>query len=121
MPDIQVRRRWSSATFAGNSQGIRRCRGKGPAGGGGQPNTYQWQAARRQFHGEPLRGRLLVEVTIYSKTKRRADWDNFHKLSMDALSGIVWEDESRIERALVQKCYEPKNPRIVIEVTSVEG
>ena len=76
---------------------------------------YGYQA-RSQFHGEPLRGRLAIEVTIYFKTKRRADWDNFHKLSMDALSGIVWEDDSQIEQALVRKCYDKERPRIEVEV-----
>ena len=33
---------------------------------------YQWQA-RTQFHCDPLRGCLAIEVAIYFPTKRRTD------------------------------------------------
>lgn len=80
---------------------------------------YQWQA-KGQFHGEPLRGRLSIDVTIYFATKRKVDWDNFHKLSMDALTGIVWEDDSQIEEARVRKAYDRHNPRIEIAISVLE-
>jgi hypothetical protein len=52
-------------------------------------------------------------VTIYFPTKRHSDWDNFRKLSMDALSGIVWEDDRQI--SMRQSCVRRSigdNPRI---------
>lgn len=76
---------------------------------------YAWQA-RSQYHGNPLSGRLRIEITIYFGTKRKADWDNFHKLSMDALTGIVWADDSQIEEATVVKRYDKQNPRIEIVI-----
>lgn len=79
---------------------------------------YQWQALG-QFHGEPLSCPLSIVVTIYFPTRRRADWDNFHKLSMDALSGIVWEDDSQIEEARVLKRYDKENPRIEIAIAAI--
>tara|TARA_R100000365_G_C2726532_1_gene57730 strand:- start:594 stop:917 length:324 start_codon:yes stop_codon:yes gene_type:complete len=89
------------------------------AAGKALKEDYQWQA-RSQFHGEPLSVPLAIEVTIYFPTKRRSDWDNFHKLSMDALSGIVWEDDSQIEDARVLKRYDKYKPRIEITITPLQ-
>lgn len=50
---------------------------------------------------------------------RKSDWDNFHKLSMDALTGIVWADDSQIVEANVRKEYDPKKPRIEIVVNAL--
>jgi Holliday junction resolvase RusA-like endonuclease len=44
--------------------------------------------ARAQWRGKPLTGDIDLSVTLYFGTKRKADWDNFHKLWADALNGI---------------------------------
>lgn len=80
---------------------------------------YQWEA-RSQYKGDPLEGPLKIEITLYFKTKRIVDWDNFHKLSMDALSGIVWQDDSQILDAVVHKRRDKENPRIEITVDNLE-
>lgn len=74
---------------------------------------YYWQA-KQQWKKEPLQGDIKIEIELYFGTKRIADWDNFHKLSMDALSGIVWEDDSQIVDARVRKFYDKEKPRIEI-------
>lgn len=75
--------------------------------------SYQWQV-KSQYRGKPLDGSLEVEIKLYFGTKRRSDWDNFHKLSMDALTGIVWVDDSQIQKATVEKFFDKANPRIEI-------
>lgn len=75
--------------------------------------AYQWQA-RSQWRRKPLTGPLQLTIRLYHGTKRKVDWDNFHKLSMDALTGIVWEDDSQVQEATVIKGYDPKEPRIEI-------
>jgi hypothetical protein len=35
----------------------------------------------------PLEGDIAVSITLYFGTKRRADLDNFNKLSLNALTG----------------------------------
>lgn len=72
-----------------------------------------------KLHGEPLQGRLEIEVTLCFDRNARKDWDNFHKLSMDALYGIVWEDDDQIDRAHVHKRYDEENPRIEVTVTVI--
>lgn len=76
---------------------------------------YQWEA-KSQWKKPMLTCEIAIGIKIYFGTKRKADWDNFHKLSMDALSGIVWEDDSQIKKCLVEVFYDKENPRLEISV-----
>jgi Holliday junction resolvase RusA-like endonuclease len=78
--------------------------------------SYQWQA-KSQHSGPPFEGPVSVSIVLYFQTKRQGDWDNFHKISMDALTGIVWVDDKQIKSARVTMSYDKKNPRIEIEVS----
>jgi Holliday junction resolvase RusA-like endonuclease len=80
--------------------------------------SYQFQA-KTQWKRKPLTGPLQVAIKLFHGTKRKSDWDNFHKLSMDALTGIVWADDSQIMEADVCKFYDPKKPRIEIVVNEL--
>lgn len=77
---------------------------------------YYWQA-KSQYKGKPLTSDLELTVELFFGTKRVQDWDNFHKLSMDALTGVVWEDDSQIQVAHVYKKYDKENPRIEITIS----
>lgn len=77
---------------------------------------YQWEA-RSQWKGKPLQGDIEVSITLYFGTKRKADLDNFNKLSLDALTGIVWEDDSQIADMRVRRAYDKTRPRIEINVS----
>jgi crossover junction endodeoxyribonuclease RusA len=76
---------------------------------------YQLEA-RAQWKGKPLKGEVRMHVMLYFGTKRRADWDNFHKLSCDALSGIAYDDDSQIRQVTVMLAYDKQKPRIEIAV-----
>lgn len=100
------------------------CRGNFPtrymtAEGKTLKEDYKWQA-KSQYKKKPLKGELEVWTTLYLKTKRKADIDNFNKIYFDALSGIVWEDDSQIVEHHVSKRYDAKNPRIEVEVNIIE-
>ena len=79
---------------------------------------YGWQI-KSQYHGKPLKGNLEVSITTYHDSRRKNDWDNFHKLSMDSMSGLVYEDDSQIVCAVVKKDYDHDNPRIEIEINQL--
>lgn len=69
--------------------------------------------ARMQYKGKPLKTLLSVYIRIYFKDKRVRDFDNWHKISMDSLTGIVYEDDSQIKLATIQIMERDKeNPRI---------
>lgn len=72
--------------------------------------------ARAQYDGPTLEGELSVAVCLFFGDRRRRDWDNYHKLTMDALEGIAWADDSQIKRALVTVHYDKADPRTEIIV-----
>ena len=70
----------------------------------------------KQWKTVPLKCPISVVIDTYHDNHRKNDWDNFHKLSMDSLTNIVYEDDSQIEQAIVTKHYDKENPRIEIEI-----
>ena len=96
------------------------CRGNHPAlymsaEGKAIKQAYQWQA-RAQWKRKLLTSPLQVGFTLYFGTKRRADADNFSKLVLDALTDIVYHDDSQIQELNIRKAFDKKNPRIEVEV-----
>jgi Holliday junction resolvase RusA-like endonuclease len=65
---------------------------------------YQWEA-KAQWKGKPLEGDIEVSITLYFGTKRRADLDNFNKLSLDALTCIVYVDDAQIAELHLKWAY----------------
>jgi Holliday junction resolvase RusA-like endonuclease len=78
--------------------------------------AYQWEA-KSQWKGQPLEGDIDVSITLYFGTKRRADLDNFNKLSLDALTGIVYLDDSQIAKLSIERGYDKASPRIEVTVS----
>lgn len=90
------------------------------AEGKGIKEGYQWEA-KNQWRGSALlKGELRASIALYFRTKRRVDWDNFHKLSCDALSGIVYEDDSQIKYVQVFVLHDKARPRIEVTVGPLE-
>lgn len=77
---------------------------------------YQWEA-KAQWRRPVFEGDMRVEIKLFFSDNRRRDWDNWHKISMDALTGIVWRDDSQVVKATVEKCLDPKKPRIEIIIS----
>jgi Holliday junction resolvase RusA-like endonuclease len=75
--------------------------------------AYQWEA-QAQWQGKPLTGDIELSITLYFGTKRRADLDNFNKLSLDALTGIAYEDDSQIAVLHLYRGYDTLRPRIQV-------
>ena len=76
---------------------------------------YHFEARSQWGRRPPLTGDVELRVMLYFGTKRRADIDNFHKLSLDALTSVVYEDDSQIRALHVERAYDKGNPRIEIE------
>ncbi len=77
--------------------------------------AYQWEA-RAQWKGKPLAGDIDVSMTLYFGTKRKADLDNFNKLSLDALTGIAYLDDSQIAKLTIARAYDKAHPRIEMTI-----
>jgi crossover junction endodeoxyribonuclease RusA len=98
------------------------CRGAFPtrymtAKGKALKTDYQWQI-KSQYREKALKGKIGMEVRLYFGTKRKSDIDNFNKILLDSLSGLVYEDDSQIEWMRTEKHYDPKKPRIELEIFS---
>jgi Holliday junction resolvase RusA-like endonuclease len=80
--------------------------------------VYQWEA-KKQWRFPPLVGDLAVSVWLFFGDNKRRDWDNWHKISMDSLTGICWNDDSQIQQATVRKKVDTENPRIEIYIENI--
>jgi Holliday junction resolvase RusA-like endonuclease len=69
-----------------------------------------------QWHSSPITGDVEIHVKLYFGTRRKADIDNFGKLILDSLTDIVWEDDSQIQKMLVEKFYCKEDPRIELSI-----
>ena len=76
---------------------------------------YQWEA-KAQWRKFPLTTDVNIVVRLFFGDKRRRDFDNFHKISIDALTGIVFLDDSQIKKATIVMDYDKENPRIEIDI-----
>lgn len=77
--------------------------------------AYQLEA-RSQYRGPLLTKQLEVKAFFYFGSKRRTDFDNFNKLWADALSGIVYEDDSQIREFVWRRFYDKNKPRIELAI-----
>jgi len=81
--------------------------------------SYSIQA-RNQYKGSLLSSNLSVYIRLYFPDKRVRDWDNWHKLSMDSLTGILWLDDTQIKLATVQIMeVDKKDPRIELIIDEI--
>lgn len=69
---------------------------------------------------EPLTGRLHVRVFAHPPDRRRRDLDNITKALLDALErGGVYEDDSQIDRLVVERGEVIKGGKAIVEITEV--
>ncbi|HET7679075.1 MAG TPA: RusA family crossover junction endodeoxyribonuclease [Xanthobacteraceae bacterium] len=69
-----------------------------------------------QWRGTILKEDLTPTLRFYFKTKRKQDLDNYNKLVLDALSGIVYLDDSQVAGLHLYRCYDKDRPRIEVDV-----
>lgn len=69
--------------------------------------------------GEPIPGRIAIEMWFHQPDRRRRDCGNYVKLIEDALTGVVYLDDWQIQRQVWEDCgIDRENPRVEIEVRS---
>lgn len=80
--------------------------------------SYQWQA-KSQWKQKPSKRVFEISVELYFKDKRRRDVDDYNKILLDSLTGIVWSDDSQIWKITITKFIDAKKPRIEVDITEV--
>ncbi len=70
--------------------------------------------AKQQYKWSILEWNISAYIRIFFKDKRVRDWDNWHKISMDSLSWIIYKDDAQLKLVTVDIIYwyDKENPRI---------
>lgn len=64
----------------------------------------------------PLDARYCLTVHAYFGDKRVRDIDNVSKNVMDALNGVLWDDDSQVDKLVVERHLDREEPRAVVAV-----
>lgn len=71
---------------------------------------------RSQWHVEPHSGLLAVTIRQYFGDKRKRDVDAYIKIILDAMEGIVYENDNQVVRLVAEKFYDKDRPRVEVEL-----
>jgi len=63
---------------------------------------------------------IIVQVVYYFPDNRKRDVSNYDKILLDALSGVLYVDDSQIQCASLHKFIDKKNPRTIIRLWRVD-
>ncbi len=58
---------------------------------------------KNQYKGKPINNQLKISINLFFKDKRKRDIDNYNKGILDAMTGIIYQDDSQIEELHVFK------------------
>jgi len=80
-------------------------------------NSIRWQL--KAAHVTPTSEPVAVELHYRCKS-HTADLDNLIKLTLDAATGYLWEDDRQVWQIIAEVERGSSNPETVISVTRVE-
>lgn len=78
--------------------------------------SYQLQAKHQMGFKSPTANPIALKIILFFNDKRKRDIDNYNKILLDSMSGIVYEDDVQIQMLTIIKQYDKKQPRIEIEI-----
>jgi crossover junction endodeoxyribonuclease RusA len=60
--------------------------------------------------------RLMVSIRLFMPDRRKRDIDNYNKILLDSLTGIVWKDDSQIDILTISRDEIIKGGKAVINI-----
>lgn len=70
--------------------------------------------------GFPKHARYAVTITVKQATRADADLSNYTKSIEDALNEVVWNDDSQIDRLVVERLWDGEvGTRVTVEVIAM--
>jgi len=79
-------------------------------------DAVAWAAQQEMAGDEPMEGELSVSLTFYRPNKVRCDLDNLSKAVLDAMNGIVYEDDKQVVDLKLVKLYSKEYPGCRVRV-----
>jgi len=76
-----------------------------------------WAARELMRDQPPLTDDLTVQLVFYRKGKRRADIDNLSKSILDAMNGIIFNDDRQIVQLTAAVFYRSTTPGVAVKIT----
>lgn len=67
---------------------------------------------------EMITGNVAVTLRVYRAVKR-GDTDNFLKVTLDSLQGVLYRNDNQIVRIVAERYDDKRNPRVEVEVMEV--
>ena len=64
---------------------------------------------------------IKMNIKLFFPTKRRQDIDNYNKVLLDSLQGIIYEDDNQIVDLRVKKFYEKNKPKTIIRIEELSS
>lgn len=87
-----------------------------------EAEQFKWDAgwlAKAAGCAEPTACDFAVSIEAY-RPRRVGDADNLLKLTLDAMNGIVWEDDRQVKELHVYLRDDRKNPRLEVTIEEVD-
>lgn len=60
--------------------------------------------------------RLMVSIRLFMPDRRRRDIDNYNKILLDSLTGLIWEDDSQIDILTIGRDEVIKGGKVIMTV-----
>ena len=79
-------------------------------------NEVAWAAKQEMIGDDMLTGELYVSMTFMLPDRRKRDLDNLSKGVLDAMNGIVFEDDRHVVELHLRKQYSKEYPGVRVKV-----
>lgn len=77
----------------------------------------KWQLRQARGGWRPEGGAsFAMKLTFYRRTRARVDGDNLAKAYLDAANGIIYRDDSMVDKLIVTKMLDRANPRTELRI-----
>lgn len=83
--------------------------------------TFEAGAAMLEINMEATDKQVEVEAMVYFPDNRRRDIDNVLKGLLDGMNGVVYEDDSQVQRIIISKQVDRQSPRVEVQVRSLRS
>lgn len=82
---------------------------------------YKAQAKKQLGNKEIIIDNLILSITLFFPTRAIRDIDNYNKIILDSLSGVLYKDDVQIVTLRITKRYSKENPRVEIKYRRCNG